>query len=261
MLGRSKCRLTARAGNTVETVVYVVRGAKESLLGLKDGEELGIIKIQPEGGLFNFTESTVRQVDDDIAEGGQCSGGQTQEQIDQDMVDLVEKFPKVFKGLGRATGVTDIHIEMDESVPPVQQKQRQVPLMYKQKLKDHLEELVKEGVVTPLECTNGTGWIHNVCASHESLSNAIRLGVLWCACSCFKSPFLGKFPPICRVIAWSIIMSDGLWDTMHHKGVLQLPLQLLKLCAGHHGHLWPATVIINQNMEIIFSCNWPFVVS
>ena len=117
VLGRSKCRLTARAGNTVETVVYVVRGAKESLLGLKDGEELGIIKIQPEGGLGNFTESAVRRVDDDIAEGGQSSGGQTQEQIDQDMADLVEKFPKVFKGLGRATGVPDIHIEMDESVP------------------------------------------------------------------------------------------------------------------------------------------------
>ena len=51
------------------------------------------------------------------------------------MSDLVAKFPKVFTGLGRATGVPDIHIEMDNSVPPVQQKQRQVSIQYKQKLK------------------------------------------------------------------------------------------------------------------------------
>ena len=66
VLGRSKCRLTARAGNTVETVVYVVRGAKESLLGLKDGEDLGIIKIQLEGRMFNSTEASVGRVDDDM---------------------------------------------------------------------------------------------------------------------------------------------------------------------------------------------------
>ena len=56
----------------------------------------------------------------------------------------MEKFPKVFKGLGRATGVPDIHIEMDESVPPVQQKQRQVPFQYKQKLKDHSNMIINQ---------------------------------------------------------------------------------------------------------------------
>ena len=76
----------------------------------------------------------------------------------------------MFTGLGRATGVPDIHIEMDDTVPPVQQKQRQIPIHYKQKLKDHLQELIKEGVVTPLECTNGTGWIHNVVITAEKWS-------------------------------------------------------------------------------------------
>ena len=49
MLGRARCILKAQAGATITTMVYVVRGAKESLLGLKDGEALGIIKIQPDG--------------------------------------------------------------------------------------------------------------------------------------------------------------------------------------------------------------------
>ena len=49
VLGRAICTLTAAAGARVETVVYVLKNVKESLLGLKDGEDLGIIKIQPEG--------------------------------------------------------------------------------------------------------------------------------------------------------------------------------------------------------------------
>ena len=40
----------------------------------------------------------------------------------------------------------DIHIEMDETVVPVQQKQRQMPIHYEPRLKEHLEECIKEGV-------------------------------------------------------------------------------------------------------------------
>ena len=68
----------------------------------------------------------------------------------------------MFKGLGRATKVPQIHIEIDNSGGPVQQNQRPIPLHYGDKLKIHLAEQVKEGVVIPLECQNGTGWIHNV---------------------------------------------------------------------------------------------------
>ena len=68
----------------------------------------------------------------------------------------------MFKGLGRATKVTQNHIEIDNSGEPVQQNQRPIPLHYGDKLKIPLAEQVKEGVVIPLECQNGTGWIHNV---------------------------------------------------------------------------------------------------
>ena len=187
VLGSARCILKAQTGATITTMVYVVRGAKESLLGLKDGEALGIIKIQPDGHRqlehAEAADTKIRRLDmvtnqDGAVEGGIVSGGQTQEQINQDMSALVGKFPKVFKGLGRATGVPDIHIEMDDSVPPVQQKQRQIPYQYKQKLKDHLGELIKEGVVTPLECTNGTGWIHNVVITAKKWSeDKIRMNL------------------------------------------------------------------------------------
>ena len=44
---------------------------------------------------------------------------------DRRMVEIREQYPKVFTGLGRATGVPDIHIELDETVTPVQQDRYQ----------------------------------------------------------------------------------------------------------------------------------------
>ena len=64
------------------------------------------------------------------------------------MEEIVSKFPGVFKGLGRATKVPPIQIEVDPSFPPVQQKLRPIPIHYKKKLKKHLQQLVQKGVVT-----------------------------------------------------------------------------------------------------------------
>ena len=107
LLGRFRCQLKAKAGAQITTTAYVIKGAKESLLGLRDGEALGIMKIQPEG-------KTVRQLNMTVKEakslpGAPVSGGETQGQIDQKMAKIKEQFPKVFTGLGRATGVPDIH--------------------------------------------------------------------------------------------------------------------------------------------------------
>ena len=176
LLGRFRCQLKARAGAQIITTVYVIRGAKESLLGLRDGEVLGIMKIQPEGEMVRWLQMTVKEAKP--LPGTPVSGGETQGQIDQRMSKIKGQFPKVFMGLGRATGVPDIHIEMDDTIEPVQQKQRQIPIHFKEKLREHLEELIKEGVVTPLECQNGTGWIYNVVITAKKWSpDEIRMNL------------------------------------------------------------------------------------
>ena len=43
ILGRTKCRMMAACGQEVSTIVYVVAGETESLLGLKDALALGIV--------------------------------------------------------------------------------------------------------------------------------------------------------------------------------------------------------------------------
>ena len=86
LLGRFRCQLKARAGAEITTTAYVIRGVKESLLGLRDREALGIMKIQPKG-------DTVRQLNMVTKEakplpGSPVSGGETQGQIDQKMVEI-----------------------------------------------------------------------------------------------------------------------------------------------------------------------------
>ena len=78
---------------------------------------------------------------------GIVSGGQTQEQIDERMKQIRDKFPNVFKGIGKAK-VEPIHIERDPKCRPVQQKRRPIPIHYKEKLREHLEELKEDGVIS-----------------------------------------------------------------------------------------------------------------
>ena len=167
--GRTKCQLTAACGAQINTIVYVVAGEEQSLLGLKDGEALGIININSDG------QFTVRQLSTEpkarpTAEGI-VSGSQTQAEIDRNMRKLMEQYDSLFQGLGNAT-VEPVHIEVDASVKPVQQKQRPIALQYKQLFKQHIEELQREGVVSePLNSNSARGWISNVVITHKSWSD------------------------------------------------------------------------------------------
>ena len=114
-LDRTKCRLKAMCGQEVRT------------LGLKDAQALGIVKINLEGQQLDETES-VRQLYDMPRQApgpGIISGGQTQEEIDLQMTELVRPFQQVFQGIGAAK-VEPVHIEVDKTAKPVQQMRRPI---------------------------------------------------------------------------------------------------------------------------------------
>ena len=90
-----------------------MKNAQESLLGLRDGEALGIIQINPNGEIVR--QATVN--DPRIKEI--VSGDET---IDKNMDNMVNGFKEVFKGIGRATKVPPLEIEVDSSITPMQQK-------------------------------------------------------------------------------------------------------------------------------------------
>ena len=175
ILGRTKCRIKAKCGEEVFTIIYVVKGETESLLGLKDAEALGIIQIKPEGSWTKGEEAaSVRQLHE-MQKAKVKIGDQDTEQSRRErqlrMEQLIQPHEQMFQGIGVAK-VTPVHIEIDKSVKPVQQKRRPIALHYMTKFKDHLEELHSAGVISgPLQSESAGGWIHNVVITQKSWTN------------------------------------------------------------------------------------------
>ena len=111
-------------------MVYVIKDVSECLLGKKDAETLGIVELRPEGKAESVRKLS-QTLKETVPKDGQIvSGKMTQSQIDTEMESIVGEFKGLFEGFGRATGVEPIHIEVDDSITPVQQKRRPIPLKY-----------------------------------------------------------------------------------------------------------------------------------
>ena len=163
IIGRSKCRMQAEAGATIHSMVYVMRGQEQPLLGLIDAQRLGIIQMNMKGAAQK--EDVVARLEkvekEQTVKSGPVSGGQSQEEIDREMRSITDKFPNLFSGLGRAK-VEPVHIEVDKKVKPIQQKRRTIALHYVDRLKKHMTELKEEGVISgPLGPEWARGWICN----------------------------------------------------------------------------------------------------
>ena len=95
----------------------------------KTAQQLGIVEFCPEGvETIKKLSETFIQV---IPEARQVvSGGLTQSEINEEMKLIGKDFSGLFVGLGCATGMDPIHFEVDESIQPMHQKRRPMPLRY-----------------------------------------------------------------------------------------------------------------------------------
>ena len=175
-IGRSKATLEATAGAKVTTIVYIIRGVSENLLGKSDAVKLGIVEFRPDGAaekvrmLSETLKKTIPMADEIV------SAGMSQAEIDDKMEMIANEHKDLFEGFGRITGVDPIHIEVDESIKPVQQKRRPIPLKYVERFEDLLDDLKSKGVVSgPLDHKSATGWIHNPVIAEKKYNNKIRL--------------------------------------------------------------------------------------
>ena len=159
VIGRAKVVLQCQSGAKVKSMVYVVKNQRESLLGRRDGQKLGIIQIIPEG---KESEQKVRHITPvkkkDLAEEDLI------DKNDSKMEKLKEKYQELFReGIGEAK-IDPIKIYVKPGVKPVAQRQRTIPLHYLKPLKEHIELLLKEEVIEgPLGSEEASqGWVHNV---------------------------------------------------------------------------------------------------
>ena len=173
VLGKAKVKLQCVAGAKSKSMVYVVKGQKESLLGRVDSEKLGIVTIKRKGE--PGTKDTVRQ----LAEVKlQMQTQRNQSQLQRKMAGLLDQYPQLFTGIGQAR-VPPVHIHIKEGVSPVTQKLRPVPVSMMDPLKAKLDMYVKEGVIEgPLGADQATGWVHNVVLTGKKWDpKAIRLNL------------------------------------------------------------------------------------
>ena len=163
VLGKLKLILKNRAGKKIKSTVFVIGDSTESLLGEIDGKALGIIKLNPRGD--PSTDLSVKSIAARETSKGKeetASGGETQEQIDANMNLLVNDFPSLFKGIGKAK-VPPISFKVKDNAKPITQKLRPVPINLMAKLKENLDNFVEEGILEgPLGPEHGTGWLHNI---------------------------------------------------------------------------------------------------
>ena len=99
-------------------------------------------------------------------------------EIDKRMLEITSKYQKMFTGIGRAK-VEPVHIDVDPTVRPIQQKRRPMAIHYVEKFKAHLEELKEAEIVSgPLGSDHAKGWISNpVITGKKWDSNKIRVNL------------------------------------------------------------------------------------
>ena len=117
--------LKCQNGEKRNSMAYVVKFYKESLLGRLDLEGLDIVVLDPRckeaiRAVTMMTKSPPKAAEQEI------SGEQTLQEICS-MVILMDKYQDMFEGIGQAK-VAPIHLNVDQGSKPVTQKQGQVPI-------------------------------------------------------------------------------------------------------------------------------------
>ena len=139
----------------VKFVVVEDKDANINLLGSRAAQQMNLIQINHENISDQLNE--VQAVDN------QCTGELTKEEI-------LQRYPDVFEGIGELG--EPLHLEVDDTVKPVQIPPRRIPEALRKPLKDHLNELEEQGIIQKV--VEPTEWVSSVVVNKKS-NGKIRL--------------------------------------------------------------------------------------
>ena len=137
----------------------MVRGQKgseiETLLGSAAAKHMNILEIHPDG------KSCVVNM---ITESKKDNG-----------VDMIkEEYDDIFHGIGKFSD-QGIEFHIDPSVTPVVQKQRPIPLNLRDKVLEHLKELLENDIIEgPLDSSEPHEWVSNAMITRKKEGGQIR---------------------------------------------------------------------------------------
>ena len=139
---------TAIGDVSLPTTFIIIKGKGDILLGRKSAEAFGVLTLH--------YDSAYHVSHTDMSEYVQ------------------EKFPAVFKGIGKLTGY-EATIHLDPAVQPVAQKPRRIPFALREKVRDHISDLLEKDIIEPVE--GPSPWVSPVVVAPKPGSDNIRLCV------------------------------------------------------------------------------------
>lgn len=139
--------VTLRKGDSVDTtVLYVIEGHGESLLGRDSSFKLRVLK-------------QVKSV------------GSSQSNRQSELVSLLQEFDDLFHGLGKVTNFKH-KIVIDPKVQPVSQHLRRIPLSQIEAVNNELDKMLQADVIE--EVSEASPWVSNLVVVPKK-SGEIRL--------------------------------------------------------------------------------------
>lgn len=137
------CRVSLSYKGIKKDVFFVlVDGDRQAILGLKSCIQFGLIKRVH---VINKEMTTQKRRKD-----------ATTERITQN--DWIKEYKEVFKGIGKLPGKHKIKLR--ENAEPVIHPARKVPVALKERLREKLEVLIKEGIIRKIE--EPTEWVNSL---------------------------------------------------------------------------------------------------
>ena len=94
---------------------------------------------------------------------------------DKNVRDFVNKFPRAFTWCGKIEG-SHSKLNIDDKVIPIAQPQWRIPFHVKDKVKDAIEKLEKEGIIKRVPESQPTPWVYLVLVVTRS-DGTVRLCV------------------------------------------------------------------------------------
>ena len=91
--------------------------------------------------------------------------------IDSTQQNIVSDYADLFKGVGLFTGTCSIHFK--ENAVPVVNPPRRVPLALRDKLKDELDSMVKNDIITKV--TEATDWVNSLVVIEKPKTGKLRI--------------------------------------------------------------------------------------
>ena len=114
-------RAVVSAGNVKVSTDFVIVKYRYCILGNVTTRELGVLYVGP-----------------NVAPGVGCNYCLASE--------LEMKYPKVFQGVGKLKDF-NLHLHVDQNVPPVAKKLRRVPFALREKVSAKIDEFLREDII------------------------------------------------------------------------------------------------------------------